>query len=112
MLEKVVWKRRIEMEFVMNKKEYINNGKEVARDIAVGWSVGSKALYACFKDELPDAILPYVRNGRYVCTIGHLDDLLEVISVLGTMPEAALQGRASAHFYDDLANFAALRPSI
>jgi hypothetical protein len=96
MLEKFVWKRRIEMEFAMNKKEHINNGKEVARDIAVGWSVGSKALYACFKDELPDAILPYVRNGRYVCTIGHLDDLLEVISVLGTIPEAALQGLKEA----------------
>jgi hypothetical protein len=94
--EVVVWKPRIEMEFAMNKKEYINPGKEVTREIAVGWSMGSKALYACFRDEIPDTIQPYVRNGRYVCTIRHLDDLLVVISSWGTISEASLQSLKKA----------------
>jgi hypothetical protein len=80
-----VWKRRIEMEFVMAKKKHmspekeVSPAKEVPRKIGLHWEERTKTLYACFADEHVEALRPR-KIVNDLGMVGSLDEAFAAIA--------------------------------
>jgi hypothetical protein len=79
-------KRRIEMEFVMDKKKktrpetQASPAKEVPRDITLCWDERRKMLLACFANERAEALGRRRIIGYDLGTVGSLEEVFTAIA--------------------------------